>query len=371
MTGKEIKKPVILVAPLEWGLGHATRLVPVIRKLIESDLTVIAGADGLPLEFLREEFPGLRYVRIPGYRFSYPSGSAMTLKMLLQAPVILRGIRREHRLLAKIIREYEVDAVISDNRFGLWSNEVVSVYMTHQLFIQPPARLPWLKGILARLHHRYIRRYDFCWVPDFADKPNLSGELSHGDLPDLRIRYMGPLSRFEVSESESSVGQAPDVLALVSGPEPQRTLFEELLTEALKNHPGHHILAAGLPGTKQNSQPRKNGNLTLYNHLPSKTLSGMIRGAKTIICRPGYSTLMDLACFGKKAILIPTPGQTEQEYLAQHLEREGLYPSFRQDNFDLNEALEKLRDYRGIRLPGNHHLLQEAVNELLMQLSRH
>jgi predicted glycosyltransferase len=341
-TRLEKKNLRILVCPLDWGMGHATRCVPVIKFLLRENHRVIIAADGRPLEFLRDYFPQLEYRRLPGFRISYPSGKDMALKMAFQAPSILFNIYREHRRIKEMVSECNADVVISDNRFGLWSKNVKSVYITHQVMIKAPSGMKWAEPLLYRIHGWFISHYDACWIPDLPGPVNLSGDLSHLYPIPRNGRYAGLLSRFEPGEVKAQNNhypESPDLLVLISGPEPQRTKFESAIVNDLKDVQGiQTVVLRGLPG-EQHEMINDTGNY-IYNHLPDADIRRLILTSKVILCRPGYSTIMDLATLGRNAVLVPTPGQTEQEYLAIHLSRNGTFRTINQDELTLSRVLD-------------------------------
>lgn len=362
------KKPNILVCPLDWGIGHATRCIPLIRKLKERHVNVILAADNRPLMLLRQEFPELPSIRFPGYRFTYPESSNMALKMLIQAPGIMQGIRQENHLLDQLILQYDIDAVISDNRFGLHSKRVPSIFMTHQVFIRTPERLQFLKPVLYQQNRRYISKFRECWIPDFKGAQNLSGLLSHEKPLPANYHFIGPQTRFELPDTEPGSQSLFDLLVILSGPEPQRSILENKLKQA--------ILASGRPAVMVLGKPElltgkiHEGNLTIFNHLDAGAMQKLILSSEIIISRPGYSTLMDLAVLRKKAIFIPTPGQTEQEYLARHCEQQKLCYRMDQGNIDLGKALTAVPSYRGLDLRHDPLLLDQRVDALLELISR-
>ena len=228
-------KPNILVCPLDWGIGHATRCVPIINELNAQNSNVILGASGRSLSFLKKEYPNLQIIDFPGYKFSYPDKGNMALKMALQAPAILKGIKEEHKVLKKIIQDFAIDAVISDNRYGLYSNSIPSVFMTHQVFIQTPSQLNFLNPILLIKNQGFIHKFDECWIPDFQGDQNLSGDLSHKkSLPD-NYHFIGPLSRFSLNRETKPTEYKYKILVMLSGPEPQRTVLENLLVDQLSS----------------------------------------------------------------------------------------------------------------------------------------
>lgn len=340
--------PAILVCPLDWGLGHATRCVPLIKKLIELKCRVILAGSGRSMDFLKLEFPECDFVHLPSYRFIYSHSGKMKLAMLLSAPLIFQRIIKEHRQLKEIISQYEVDGIISDNRFGLWSRVVPCVYMTHQVRIKAGKRLRILELLLFRLHKFFISKYHMLWIPDVAKVPNLSGELAHGINLQIRHEFIGPLSRFGSPAHKEAVPDGSvvaEVLVIISGPEPQRSIFESIIIEQAKSVKRKIVLLQGIPGNGSN--PTVKDNLMIYPHLETKQLETMIQKAGLVVCRPGYSSVMDLAVLGKKAFFVPTPGQTEQEYLATYFFQQGIAGFLHQRKFRLDEAIKISEGFSG------------------------
>ncbi len=268
--------------------------------------------EGAQAILFKEAFPALPLLNLSGYEIGYAkTKTGLAFRLLLQVPRILAAIRREHRWLKKMVRRYQIDAVISDNRFGLYHPQIPCIFITHQLRIQVPV-INRAEQWLQRINYRYIRRFSACWVPDHAQAPGLGGALSHPEkMPAIPVNYIGPLSRFTRADQRDV---SPHVLALLSGPEPQRSLLEEKLINELVHYNGTATLVRGLPGN--HSMMPSTNMLRIYNHLPAAALKEELEKAAVVICRSGYSTLMDLAVLEKKSILVPTPGQTEQEYLA-------------------------------------------------------
>ena len=342
----------VLVAPLNWGLGHATRCVPIIRELLRQGKEVVIAAEGYPLRFLRREFPHLEWVEFEGLKVEYADGESQVGAMLRQLPGFLRGIWREHRELKRIVEAYDIQVVISDNRFGLWCRDAYSVYMTHQLMVKMPRGLRCLEWGVWRLHRWFIRHYDECWVPDVEGDDNLSGDLSH-KYPLLKnTKFIGVLSRFSTEKIEwedvridaeaLDLDERYDVVAVLSGPEPHRSNLEaeiasmhnvqctmhNLTPSALRARPpktgGQYgalnsklLIVQGLPEDDLRLATRTDEGIHYIPHLPTRLLQWYMQEAKQIVCRSGYSSIMDLHTIGRKAHLIPTPGQTEQIYLAE------------------------------------------------------
>ena len=316
-------KKKVLVCPLNWGLGHATRCVPIIREQLAAGKEVVIGADGFPLEFLRQEFPALRILELPSYPIRYSKGKSQVFAMLCFLPVLLKGICRENYWLKKLLEKEHFDVVISDNRFGLWNRDIHSIYITHQLMIKMPKGLKWLEPIGYILHKQIINKYDECWIPDFAEDGGLSGDLSHKYALPANAKFIGTLSRFN-DYKLAAADAGFQVVAVLSGVEPQRTLFEKELIAACKNSDKKTLIVQGKPGSEP-FRKEITGNLTVVPYMSTSELAAVLMGCEEIISRSGYTTIMDLNALNclNKARLIPTPGQTEQEYLAGYLHSKG------------------------------------------------
>ena len=304
----------VLICPLNWGLGHATRCVPIIRKLMTEGHEPLLVADGYPLQFLRQEFPTLRFIELPSYSVYYASGSSQIGAMLFNFPSIVRGIINEHRWLRNLVQTEHFDQIISDNRFGMWNKHVHSIYITHQLMIKMPHGLKFMEPLVHFIHKSFINRYDECWIPDTKENGGLSCDLAHEYPLPRNAKFIGTLSRFQGMETTIPTTNY-DVVAVVSGIEPQRTLFEKSLILKYRNRTEKVLIVGGQP--QQTETKKQNGNITFVSHLPTHELAAVFLGAKKIISRSGYSTIMDLDALKcmHKAEFIPTPGQTEQEYL--------------------------------------------------------
>lgn len=319
---------------MDWGLGHATRCIPLIHELLAQNCEVVLAASGAGKIVLQQEFPDLEMLHLPGYEIEYAStGWGLALKIVAQIPRLLAAIKAEEEWLETLVNERKITAVISDNRYGLHHPQVHSVFMTHQLCIQAPVKLA--EEVLQDINFRYIGQFDECWVPDAAGEKNLAGELSHpAALPQPPLHYVGPLSRFA---QQPKLSGGDYLLILLSGPEPQRTLLEEKLLEDLEAYTKPVVLVRGLPGGAADIAAGE--NVTVYDHLPAAEMEAMMVGASMVIARCGYSTVMDLAALKKQSILIPTPGQTEQEYLATHLMKMNFAFCVAQNKFRLENVL--------------------------------
>lgn len=351
------KAPRALVAPLDWGIGHATRCIPIIKGLLDRGWEVWLAGEPPVQTLLQAEFPNLPWLPLKGYRVRYGANGAHTVIALgRQVPRLWAAIKEEHHWLQQQMVAHHFDLVVSDNRYGLYHPEARCIFLGHQLAIQTPFGLG--KRLLRILQYRFINRFDACWVPDFAGAVSLAGSLSHPEqIPAVPVCYTGPLSRF----LKGQVDEQPFVLLLVSGPEPQRSLLEAALLQQAAAIPRSFVLVRGLPG--QSQLPIVAPNVGMYNHLPSEQLGNLIAAASLVVCRSGYSSVMDLAALGKKSILVPTPAQTEQQYLARHLQEQGFAMWCPQRGFNLNKALRAADGFVYKPWPqAPAHLLEQALD---------
>lgn len=354
------RRKKILIAPLDWGLGHATRCIPVINALLEQNCRVVVAGSGRSLALLKKEFPGLSFYHLPSYNPVYPSTSSMITAMALQLPRFAWAMFREYYEVQKIIKQENIDAVISDNRYNCYSASVKSVIITHQTNILMPAGWSRLQNTVNKINHHLLKRFNECWIPAPPDTP--FSELMR--VPDnLTIQYIGYLSRFNTPQ----LHQKPiDLCVICSGPEPQRTIFEKLVLKQLKETNLNAIVVKGKPETL-NPLFSKTETLTVANYMLQEELSETIQKSKTVMARSGYSTVMDLMRLNAHAIFVPTPGQTEQEYLSQVLKEQQKAYSTTQERFHLIDALEQAQKYPPLSEPASQatNLLQQALHSLL------
>ncbi|OFY63329.1 MAG: hypothetical protein A2V64_07225 [Bacteroidetes bacterium RBG_13_43_22] len=358
----------ILICPLEWGLGHAGRMIALAEKLKETGNNIFIGAGKEHLSFIRKELPGLIYIDFPGYKPGYSGFLPQYLKLLADIPVLIHHITREHRQLQKIITENDIDIVISDNRFGLWNRKITSVYVTHMLRIPFPAPFSFLEFIGIFLHRAIIKRYSLCFIPDLPGDLNISGRLSHDLKLPGNVRYIGLLSRF--SRIKATSGENPVNVrhntVMLSGPEPQKGILKQKLSDIFRDKEPMTIFLGGKPeGTEHKSGT---DNIIWYDHLPALAMKEVIMSSETIITRSGYTSVMELIDLGCSAILIPTPGQTEQEYLAQSLAGKGWFSAIRQKELTGEICPASVKCRWTDELTGQSKiLLDRAVEELLIE----
>lgn len=352
-------KKRVLIAPLDWGLGHATRCIPIIEELLKRNHEVLIASSGSALKLLRKEFPVLEFFALPAYKIQYPREGSFIFSIALQTPRILSVISSEHRRVQKIVRDNKIDLILSDNRYGCWSDEIPSIFISHQLNLQVTDGWRLLKPIVDTLHNSMIKKFDQCWIPD-DPKLNLAGALTKNDK--LKVKHIGVLSRFK----KESIELKYDLAIVLSGPEPQRTMLEEIIFDQIEDQLIKIIVVRGVVEGLGNWKEEGNGDLVIANFLYGKRLEEIMNQSKLIISRSGYSTIMDLARLGKKAILIPTPGQTEQEYLAAQMKSRNIFYSVNQNSFDLYKALLESVSFTGFsNIESESKLLSLALDEVL------
>lgn len=348
-------KKRVLIAILNWGLGHATRCMPIIQHLLKMGIEPILASDGRALLLLQKEYPNLKTIDLPAYNVTYRSENMMW-NIAPQIPKILKAIRQEHKALPQIIKDYQIDAIISDNRFGCYTSTIPSVFITHQVNIKIPFQGG--AGFINYLNRQFIKRYNTCWIPDVPTSPNLAGTLS--DATQLENhQYIGILSRLKYEKRPKKY----DIAVVLSGPEPQRTFLEKSIIQQLQKTTYKAIVIKGKTDENEHTKPTK--YLELYSFLTAKKLNQILLESDVIITRSGYSTLMDLVFLKKKAILIPTPGQTEQEYLATNFHQKGIFYSSTQKNFDLEKAMIQTPNFTGFDWGQQEDLLEKAIVQFL------
>ncbi|WP_333878758.1 glycosyltransferase [Flavobacterium sp.] len=328
----------ILIAPLNWGLGHATRCIPIIRVLEHYGFTPVLASDGEALQLLQKEFPHLPFVTLPSYDIEYAKeGSDFKWKLIKNSPKMIQAIFEEKKMVKKLTREWDLKGIISDNRLGVYSKKVPSVFITHQLNVLS-GKTTWIS---SKLHQYFIKKFTECWIPDMKNKPNLTGKLGHLKNSDLPLKYLGPLSRLEKRETAKHY----ELMVILSGPEPQRTLLEEKLIIELQRYNGSVIFIKGKVAPQQTQETI--GHITYYNFMTSDEIEQAYNESEMVLCRSGYTTVMDLAKLQKNAFFIPTPGQFEQEYLAKRFQRNGYAPFAEQEHFRIENLLE-MGLYKGL-----------------------
>jgi len=316
------KKTKILIAPLNWGLGHASRMIPVINELCKHNVEVIIGADGNSLNLLQNEFPQLESFVFRDVKISYSnSWFNISLKTFVNAI-------SEHRLLKKIVAEKHIDVVISDNRYGLFNSDVMSVLVTHQTTPILPKQWKAFSEITHRILNYIFSKYNRVWIPDLESDDNLSGKLSHGKKIKNAV-FINPLSHLSINDNTDV---KYDVAVILSGPEPYRTDFENIIIEQANKT---ELRVCLVRGSQLPVLTAANKNIDIINFAGSKQIGDIISQSNLLVCRSGYSSVMDIWANNIKAVVVPTPNQPEQEYLAELLSTKGWINTTTQNNFSL------------------------------------
>jgi UDP:flavonoid glycosyltransferase YjiC (YdhE family) len=349
----------VLVVAMDWGLGHAARCVPVIRGLQNRGCQVWMASSGAALALLRAECDGVPSFEMPPYNVRY-TRHALFFALIMQLPKFVLTIVREHRWVQQIIRTHQIDCIISDNRYGCYAKNTHSILITHQLNILWPLGWGSLGTLANGLLGCQLKKFSECWVPDDRQIA-LTGALTKSSIP---FRYVGFLSRFCFRGNEP---KRNTLLVLLSGPEPQRSILERIIIPQLRERDAEWLLVRGV---KESSTGRaQTDDQRIVDFLAAEQLQNVIEWAEVVVCRSGYSTLMDLIALKKKAILVPTPGQTEQEYLASHCQEKKIAGYKEQHTFVLKDALDGAARFSGFgAVPMKTDALTAALDELVKQV---
>ncbi len=343
---------------LNWGLGHASRSLPLIKKYLSAGHDVLSASDGESLSMLRRELPDQMVLQLPGYDILYGS-RYMPYNLLRYGPGMLKAMKTEHELTQVIVERHEIDCIISDNRYGCYHHEIPSALITHQLQVFTGHKL--LDVYIRRQIRYWFKKFTEIWIPDQSPPNNITGDLSGIDTQPVPKHYLGIISELSCVPKAGHY----DAVAVISGPEPQRTHFEQLVIKQLSTLNGNYAVVCGKPA--EDEKVREEKNLTIYQYMSRAELSELLDQTEVVISRSGYTTLMDLAKTGHKAILCPTPGQYEQIYLADRLANLGQCIYRRQENLNLGQALQDVHNIESIG-QGSDIVLEDAI-ERLMHLS--
>jgi hypothetical protein len=298
---KDISDKKILLSPLDWGMGHTTRCVSIIRQLLAQDNSLTFAGNESQTGFMRREFSEIECVHLEGYNIFLDSKRNTYRQMMNQALKINGASKSENRWLKKYCETNDVDIIISDNRYGFYHTEIPSIFITHQLKLQ----IPTLAGLTSNLIQSRVNKFDCCWIPD--DERNLSGELSNAklEIPALRI---GILNRFVKIETDEDL----DILVILSGPEPSRTTFEKQCIDYLRKN---EVGSAAIVGSGNDQHQYE-----MYSNPSTKEMENLIARSCLVLSRAGYTSIMEMVDLQQNAVLIPTSGQFEQEYLSEHIQ---------------------------------------------------
>lgn len=353
----------IFVSPLSWGLGHATRDVPIIQELLKHNHRITIASSGPSIVFLKQEFPQCDFIYFLDYPPPYTRSRFFIAKFTAYIPIIIHAIHVEERKARQLFEENKYDLIISDNRFGVYSHDVPSFLISHQLRFSAPKILSFAEEWAQTFNSRFHKNFTRVIVPDNSpDTVSLSGTLSCNTrkATQERIYYAGILSSIRKVNVEEDI----DFLISVSGPEPQRTMLEEVMFKQVQKLPGKKMMLLGKPAEKR--EYKMDDSTTVKSHASREEMSVLMNRAKFIISRSGYTTMMEIAELGKKQCLfIPTPGQTEQEYLSQYYQEKGWFYSKSQYSLDILKDVEEAKKYSGFpAMPGSQSNAEKLYEEL-------
>lgn len=342
-----MKSGKVFYTVLNMGLGHATRSLPIIREFLRRNWEVLLGSNGRALEFLKTELPGVPFVITPDYEIEYAANSWLIPKLAIQLPRLLKKIKEEQQFTRGVIPKFLPDLIFSDNCYGVHDERIPSYFISHQVFFAMPNGLEPLGPLAGRFNRRFHEPYIKIIIPDLPGHGQglLSGDLSRSPEKSSKYVYGGILSSMTRRESSDPL----DLLVSISGPEPQRTIFEQKILKQIENIPGKKVVALGKSETLQLIRDTK--DLQVYSHIPRREMEMLFNRARLIVSRPGYSTLMELVELGKPALLVPTPGQTEQISLARYTRERNWFYSVDQAKLDLARDVKIATQYAGLYKP--------------------
>lgn len=335
----------VFISPLNWGLGHSTRDIPIINELLSHGHEVTIGTSGNALALLKRECPECNFILFKDYPAPYSASRFFLPKFVASIPILLRALARERKKLDQILADNKFDLIISDNRMGVYSNKIPSYFITHQLRFSLPSYLYPFEMLTIPVNSFFHIKYDGVIVPDIAPNgSNLSGKLcrSNLDATNQRVYYAGILT----SAKKMRVDEDLDYLIIVSGPEPQRTKLEEIILKQVQKLPGEKVVLLGSPQKERHD--KLDEHTTVHSYVSTEEKAELMNRAGFVIARSGYTTMMEIAELDKKhGLFTPTPGQTEQEYLSRYYARQGWFLSRSQYRIKLPEDTHAAMQYRG------------------------
>ncbi|MCX7861845.1 MAG: hypothetical protein N2449_02485 [Bacteroidales bacterium] len=355
----------ILLCPLDWGLGHVARMVPLIYKLQSYNATIYIACNKRQYNFLTKENITFEWLPCSSPEIRYSKKRLTVFSLVGIVPKIIFGTLRDRKCVKRWKKKYSFHLIISDNRYGCYDKQITSVIITHQIRIKLPKSVLWAENLTTWLIRKQINNFHQCWIPDVAQQSKFAGELSTTTL--VNAVYVGILSRFAHVNSLILSNTSYEVLAIISGPEPQRSIFAQIVLEQMKKIKLPCVLVLG--DYDKDFSIHQEQNVTIYSYANTPLLFSLIQSSKFIVARSGYSTIMDLFYLKRTAILVPTPGQTEQEYLASYYKERRIFVIYQQENFDLEKAIQELSVYSMNYQYTQQYLLDEAIKNVLFQLS--
>lgn len=298
-----------MISPLNWGLGHVTRSIPIIKELNKHNEVYIC-CDEDQEQLYRHYFPSQWYIPHQGYPFKFNGKGLWIMDFVKRIGRLLEFQREEQKTVEELVRKFDIDVVISDQRYGFRSFSTKNVIISHQLNLPVPALLfpiqLWNKTL--------INKFDEVWIPD-TKKHQLAGKLSRSTLK--KAAYIGTCSRFDYDAVDRYIPRTKTIryLAIISGPTPYNQRFFDTTYQKLVKSNRYSVVIVPPTVSFPATTPEHIKIVKSPNH---DDFLNLLLKSEIVISRAGYSTLMDLISTENKAILIPTKGQHEQLYLAEH-----------------------------------------------------
>jgi uncharacterized protein (TIGR00661 family) len=353
----------IIYAVCSWGLGHATRSLPVIRKLLHENNTITIISNGRSLTLLRQELgEQANYVDIPDYPMLLSENARQFMaKSLVYWPVFIQRLEHGLRSLTRLLESVKCDLILSDGRYDMYNRKIPSFFISHQMRIMNPLRIHMFETGSEIFNQFFFKRFTAAIIPDFKED-SLSGDLSHNlrRINEQKLHYVGVLSDFKKQKKKQDI----DVFISISGPEPQRSMLEQHIMEQVETLQGTIVITLGKSEVMHDYAKK---HITIFSFLSKEKREDLLNRSKVIVSRSGYSTIMDLAVLGKKGLIIPTPGQIEQEYLAQYHMQKGTFFSVEQQNLDLLQNLKGVSQTTGITRSCS---VEKSVEAIMNVISR-
>jgi predicted glycosyltransferase len=357
---QQLKNKKILIAPLDWGLGHATRCIPIINHLLTYTNNITIAANGIQLQLLQNQFSSLNFISIPNYNITYANNTISTnIKLLFQLIKIKKAISQENKWLQQIQATQRYDIILSDNRYGLYHKSATCIFITHQL--KPKTFFgKFGQQFLQKQLYKYINQFTQCWVMDNKGSNSLAGDLSNPTLmPTIPTSYIGIHTRLKQIPCDN---KKYSIAIILSGPEPQRTLIENIIIKQLTIIQEAVILIRGTNNILPIQALPK--NVEIVSVANAQQIETLIAQSQFVLCRSGYTSLMDYLSIGVKCIVVPTPGQTEQEYLAKYTSNQNLTMRILQNNLQLHMILKKAKNYSFTLLKTEKNILAQKISTL-------
>ena len=348
----------VYYAVLNMGLGHAARSLPIIQEFKRRNWEILVGTNGRALRFLQKELPSVDFIETPNYQIEYSKKSFLTAKLSIQIPRILKRIHKEHLLCEEVVSKFSPDLIFSDHCYGAYHKNICSIFLSHQIYFATPYWLRIFDFIPAQFNFVHHKNFSNLLIPDISNQNGgfISGQLSRLPSNKEGYNYVGILSSFV---RKDHFNEDIDVLISISGPEPQRTIFEKIILKQVENIDGKVVVLLGK--SEQVTSEKLSKNLEIYSHLPRSEMEDLFNRTKLIVSRPGYTTFMELAELGKKALFIPTPGQTEQLYLARRALEKKWFFSVGQNEINLVHDIEIAKSYPGLFLENSTQKTLQSI----------